>query len=90
MAAAVCMCACRYTHNQDWDAAMRIAEQYDPTAISDILAAQAKAAIARKQYQVGCEAQGVYQSYAVLSRESKRWHMLGAQPCRMVYVSEPY
>jgi hypothetical protein len=51
--------ACRYTHTQDWEAAMRIAEQYDPTSISDILAAQAKAAIQRKQYQVGV---GVYVS----------------------------
>ncbi|KAJ9515621.1 hypothetical protein QJQ45_021684, partial [Haematococcus lacustris] len=41
-----------YTHNQDWDSAMRIAEQYDPASISDIMVAQAKAAVDRKQYQV--------------------------------------
>lgn len=29
-----------YLHNQDWDAAMRVAEQSDPTAVMDILAAQ--------------------------------------------------
>ena len=29
-----------YMHNQDWDAAMRVAEQYDPTAVMDIFTAQ--------------------------------------------------
>lgn len=43
---------CRYCHNQDWDAAMRIAEQYDPTSISDVLVAQARMAEQRKQLQV--------------------------------------
>ena len=41
-----------YIHNQDWDAGMRIAEQYDPTSISDILIAQACAATDRKQFQM--------------------------------------
>lgn len=32
-----------YVHGLDWDAAMRIAEQYDPTCIADILIAQVRA-----------------------------------------------
>ena len=40
-----------YLHTQDWDAAMRVAEQCDPTAITDILTAQAAAAAAAGQYQ---------------------------------------
>ncbi len=39
-----------YMHNQDWDAAMRIAERYDPTMVSDILVAQARVAAERKQW----------------------------------------
>lgn len=39
-----------YLHNQDWDAAMRIAERYDPTMVSEILVAQARVALERKQY----------------------------------------
>jgi hypothetical protein len=31
-----------YLHNQDWEAAMRVAEQSDPTAVMDILAAQVR------------------------------------------------
>lgn len=34
-----------YVHQEDWTAAMRIAEQYDPASISDILIAQARVAI---------------------------------------------
>lgn len=30
-----------YMHNQDWDAAMRVAEQCDPASIVDVLMAQA-------------------------------------------------
>lgn len=41
-----------YLHTQDWDAAMRVAEQCDPTAIMDILTAQAAAAAAAGQYQM--------------------------------------
>lgn len=29
-----------YLHNQDWEAAMQVAEQSDPTAVMDILSAQ--------------------------------------------------
>ena len=31
-----------YIHNQDWDSAMRIAEQYDPQAVSEVLVAQVR------------------------------------------------
>lgn len=40
-----------YIHNQDWDAATRVAEQYDPASGSEVLVAQARAAIERKQFQ---------------------------------------
>jgi len=40
-----------YIHTQDWDAAMRVAEQCDPTAVMDIFSAQATAAAAANQYQ---------------------------------------
>ena len=39
-----------YMHNQDWDAAMRIAERYDPTMVSEILVSQARVAVERKQW----------------------------------------
>ncbi|GAX77698.1 hypothetical protein CEUSTIGMA_g5141.t1 [Chlamydomonas eustigma] len=39
-----------YIHNQDWDAAMRVGEQYDPSSVSDVLIAQARVAIERKQF----------------------------------------
>jgi hypothetical protein len=29
-----------HVHNQDWAAALRVAEGYDPTSIMDVLAAQ--------------------------------------------------
>jgi intraflagellar transport protein 172 len=32
-----------YTHQQDWAAAMRVAEQNDPSSVNDVLCAQAKA-----------------------------------------------
>mmetsp|Transcript_26109 Transcript_26109/g.57041 ORF Transcript_26109/g.57041 Transcript_26109/m.57041 type:complete len:1764 (+) Transcript_26109:195-5486(+) len=41
-----------YIHNQDWDSGMRVAEQYDPASVSDVLIAQARSAIERKQYQL--------------------------------------
>lgn len=40
-----------YVHNKDWDNAQRIAEQYDPSLISDILIGQAKMAFDEKNYQ---------------------------------------
>eukprot|EP00798_Chlamydomonas_sp_ICE-L_P014195 gene14195-20165_t len=41
-----------YIHTQDWDAGMRVAEQYDPASVSDVLIAQARSATERQQYQV--------------------------------------
>lgn len=37
-----------YTHQQDWPNAMRVAEQFDPSSISDVLVAQAVAAVEAK------------------------------------------
>jgi hypothetical protein len=39
-----------YIHNQDWESAMRVAEQYDPSSAGDILIAQARFAAERKQH----------------------------------------
>ncbi len=38
---------------QDWESAMRVAEQYDPASVSDVLIAQARIATDKKQFQVG-------------------------------------
>ena len=29
-----------YVHNQDWDAAQRVAEEHDPNSVSDVLVSQ--------------------------------------------------
>uniref|UniRef100_A0A7S2RUI0 Intraflagellar transport protein n=1 Tax=Mucochytrium quahogii TaxID=96639 RepID=A0A7S2RUI0_9STRA len=39
-----------YNHQQDWPNAMRVAERYDPSSISDVLVAQAKLAVECKQF----------------------------------------
>ncbi len=41
-----------YMHNQDWESAIRVAEQFDPTSISEILIAQARSMAERKQFPV--------------------------------------
>ncbi|GMH45662.1 hypothetical protein BSKO_13619 [Bryopsis sp. KO-2023] len=41
-----------YLHNEDWEAGMAVAEQYDPTSISDILVAQAQTASRCKQFSL--------------------------------------
>ena len=46
---------CRYVHNQDWDSAQRIAEEYDPDSVTDVLIGQARYAFDQKEYQ-RCEA----------------------------------
>jgi hypothetical protein len=43
----------RYIHNADWDAAMRVAEAYDPPSMPDIMLAQAAAAAEAQHHQVG-------------------------------------
>ena len=40
-----------YLHQQDWTAATRVSQAHDPTAMSDIIDAQAKAAIDKKEYK---------------------------------------
>ncbi|MEW5300130.1 MAG: hypothetical protein WDW38_002966 [Sanguina aurantia] len=66
-----------YVHGLDWDAAMRIAEQYDPTCIADILIAQARAAVERKAWQM---AEGLFLKAKrpdlclKMYRDAKMWH----------------
>jgi intraflagellar transport protein 172 len=43
-----------YVHAQDWDSAQRVAEEYDPSSVADVLVGQARVAFERKDYQ-GCE-----------------------------------
>uniref|UniRef100_F6S4V7 Intraflagellar transport protein 172 homolog n=1 Tax=Ornithorhynchus anatinus TaxID=9258 RepID=F6S4V7_ORNAN len=40
-----------FIHNQDWEAAQRVAEAHDPESISKVLVEQAQAALAEKDYQ---------------------------------------
>lgn len=42
-----------YIHQQDWASAMRVAEQFDPSSMSDVLVAQARVAVERKEYPRG-------------------------------------
>ena len=44
---------CRYVHNQDWDSAQRVAEEYDPDSVADVLVGQARFAFEEKEYQKG-------------------------------------
>lgn len=41
----------RYVHCQDWDAAQRVAEQYDKESVADVLIGQARFAFEAKDYQ---------------------------------------
>lgn len=62
---------------QDWDAAMRIAEQYDPAAVSEVHVAHARAAAERKQFQ---SAESLYlqakrpELALKMFREQRMWH----------------
>ncbi|XP_069742704.1 intraflagellar transport protein 172 homolog isoform X3 [Narcine bancroftii] len=40
-----------YVHNQDWDAAQRVAEVHDSDSIADVLVGQARFAFDQKEYQ---------------------------------------
>ncbi|CAJ0966968.1 unnamed protein product [Ranitomeya imitator] len=40
-----------YVHNQDWDAAQRVAELYDADSVGDVLAGQARFAFEQKDFQ---------------------------------------
>ena len=44
---------CRYVHNQDWDSAQRVAEEYDPDSVADVLVGQARYAFEEKEFQKG-------------------------------------
>merc|ERR1719427_2062536 len=39
-----------FVHNQDWEAAQRVAEQHDTDSVSDVLVGQAKLAFEAKDY----------------------------------------
>jgi intraflagellar transport protein 172 len=39
-----------YVHQQSWSDALRVAEQYDPSAVTDVYAAQGKAAAEREDW----------------------------------------
>ena len=41
----------RYVHNQDWDAAQRVAEEHDPDSVADVLVGQARFAFEEKEFQ---------------------------------------
>lgn len=66
-----------YVHNQDWESAMRVAEQSDPTSIPDVLIAQARVLVERKQYNV---AESVYlkakrpELALKMYRDARMWH----------------
>jgi hypothetical protein len=42
-----------YLHQQDWNSAMRVAEQYDPASMSDVLVAQGKLAVEVRRWGSG-------------------------------------
>ena len=44
-------CLFRYVHNQDWNSAQRVAEDYDPDSVSDVLVGQARHAFEQKEFQ---------------------------------------
>ena len=39
-----------YVHNQDWESAQRVAEEHDPSSVSDVLVGQAKLAFEARDY----------------------------------------
>ncbi|XP_078506239.1 intraflagellar transport protein 172 homolog [Lissotriton helveticus] len=40
-----------YVHNQDWDAAQRVAEAHDPDSVADVLVGQARFSFDQKEFQ---------------------------------------
>jgi len=40
-----------YVHQQDWDAAQRVAEQHCPDSLSDVFVGQARVAFEKKDFQ---------------------------------------
>lgn len=41
----------RFVHNQDWEAAQRVAEAHDPDSVADVLVGQARGALEEKDFQ---------------------------------------
>lgn len=41
-----------YIHSEDWESAMLVAEQYDPTSVVSIIVAQAQTVARCKQYSL--------------------------------------
>lgn len=41
----------RFVHNQDWEAAQRVAEAHDPDSVTEVLVGQARAALKEKDFQ---------------------------------------
>ncbi|KAJ3125766.1 hypothetical protein HK098_008226 [Nowakowskiella sp. JEL0407] len=39
-----------YIHNEDWEAALKVAETYDPTSVPDVLISEAKSAFNKKDF----------------------------------------
>lgn len=41
----------RFVHNQNWDAAQRVAEAHDPGSVADVLVGQAQVAFGQREFQ---------------------------------------
>lgn len=41
----------RFVHNQDWEAAQRVAEAHDPDSVAEVLVGQARGALEEKDFQ---------------------------------------
>lgn len=41
----------RFVHNQDWEAAQRVAEAHDPDSVAEVLVGQARVALEEKDFQ---------------------------------------
>lgn len=41
----------RFVHNQNWDAAQRVAEAHDPDSVADVLVGQARFAFEHREFQ---------------------------------------
>lgn len=40
-----------FVHNQNWDAAQRVAEAHDPDSVADVLVGQARFAFEHREFQ---------------------------------------
>lgn len=46
-----CVDSPRFVHNQNWDAAQRVAEAHDPDSVADVLVGQARFAFEQREFQ---------------------------------------